>query len=50
MTWGDYWKERDYYAMHFKEHWMGTYIPLWKQKLEKQVTSISWEGNIDQSC
>lgn len=37
MTWGEYWKEREYYGQHFKEHWMGTYKPLWQQEQEKTI-------------
>lgn len=32
MTWGEYWKEREYFAAHYQDYRIGTYVPLWKQK------------------
>jgi hypothetical protein len=35
MTWGEYLEEKEYYGKHYKEHWLGTYKPLWKQREER---------------
>lgn len=32
ITYGEYWKERDYFIHHYEDYKKGTYVPLWKQK------------------